>query len=350
MGKKSTLKHKLTAVLGSCFIILAVLLLGEAYCRVFTRINFLENSKELFTPNRFGRSWGNTPDSEGIASGERFHIDSNGFRADPQYKTALPADAPAILIVGDSVSFGVGVKDSETVSEILRREMPERRIYNASAIGYFTFDYKNVIDALIKQKPEIKTVALFFCLNDINDVSAVQIKLQMNSDALPDPEPDRKGLPDRINQFLRTRSKLYLLIKHTLRDTQLNYYKIDAAFYREDENVRFGMQYLADIKKTLDGSGIKLKVFLMPYEAQLRAGAPEDFLMPQKKVAEFLRTNGIGYYDATDDFRNAGPPDRLYLFDDPMHFSAEGHKILADVVCRNLGENCRKASSSIGEE
>lgn len=114
----------------------------------------------------------------------------------------------------------------------------------------------------------------------------------------------------------------------------------DTAFYREDENVRFGMQPLADIKKKLDESGVKLKVFLLPYEAQLRPDVAEDLLLPQKKVSEFLKANNIDYYDATADFKNAGSPETLYLYGDPMHFSAEGHKIAADAACRNLGENC----------
>jgi lysophospholipase L1-like esterase len=338
MSNRSTWKHKLAAVLTSCFMVFIVLLLGESYCRLFTRIDFLENSKELFTPNRYGRSWGNTPNFEGIATGKVFHIDANGFRVDPQFKPAAPQDAPAILIVGDSVSFGVGLEDNETVTELLRRAIPNRQFYNASAIGYFTFDYKNVVDALIKQKPGIKTVAIFYCLNDITDVSATQIKLQASSDVLPEVEP--QTFPNKINQFLRTRSKLYLLIKKYLRDTQMTHFRADASFYRDDENVRFGTQYIADVKKTLDKAGIKLKVFILPYEAQLRPDSLDDFMMPQRKIVDFLISNNIDYYDTTPDFKNAGHPEALYLFDDPMHFSAKGHKVLAGVVCGNLGENC----------
>lgn len=164
MTTKSTWKYKLATVLVSCFMIFVVLLLGEVYCRLFTRINFLDNSRQLFTPNRYGRSWGNTPDLEGVSFGEVFHIDAEGFRTDPQSTSTVPPDAPAILVLGDSVAFGVGVKDNETITENLRRDITDRRFYNASVIGYFTFDYKNVTESLIKQKPEIKTVALFSAL------------------------------------------------------------------------------------------------------------------------------------------------------------------------------------------
>lgn len=341
MSKKSTWKHKLAAVLVSCFMIFVVLLLGEVYCRNFTRINFLDNSRELFVPNMYGRSWGNKPDFEGLSFGHKFHIDAQGFRTDPKSRAAAPpADAPAILIVGDSVAFGAGVEDNETITEYLRPNIPDRRLYNASAIGYFTHDYKNVIDTLIKNKPEIQTVAIFYCINDINDASAMQIKLAANSDEIPDPEPDKKSIPHKINQFLRSHSKLYLWFKNALQDTQLIYFHDDIRFYRDDQSLKFGMEPMGEIKKMLDEKGVKLKVFLLPYEAQLRPESPDDFMMPQRKVIEFFKANNIDYYDLAPDFKKGGPPKQLYLFGDPMHFSPEGNKIAAAAACRNLGENC----------
>lgn len=341
MSRKSNWKHRLAAVLISCFMLFFVLLLGELYCRLFTNIDFLENSKELFTPNRYGRSWGNTPNLEGIASGQVFHIDADGFRADPEFTPTAPANAPAILIVGDSVSFGVALKDYETVSAHLRRAITGRRFYDSSAIGYSTSEYKNVVDSLIKQKPDIKTVVLFFCLNDIDEISAAQIKQQMDPGVIL--QEEAKTLPRAINQFLRTRSKLYLLIKKHLQNTQMMYFQADAQRYRDDEAVKHGMRYMADVKRTLDEAGVRLKVFILPYEVQLRPGSPDDFLMPQRKIVEYLRASNIDYYDTTTDLRNAGLSEDLYLFDDPMHLSAKGHKILADIVCNNLGEMCAAA-------
>lgn len=340
MSKKSTWKHKLAAVLVSCFMIFAVLLLGEVYCRYFTNITFLDSSKELFVPNMYGKSWGNRPNLEGLSFGRKFHIDAEGFRTNLRSgPTAPPVDAPAVLVVGDSVTFGAGVEDNETIPEYLRQNIPNNRLYNASSIGYFTHDYKNVIDKLIKQKPEIKTVAIFYCLNDILDVSAVQIRLA-NSDEIPDPEPDKKSLPHKINQFLRSRSKLYLWFKGAVRDSQLIYFHEDIKYYYDDQNVKFGMQALADIKKSLDEAGVKLKVFLLPYEAQLRPESPDEFMMPQRIVSRFLESNNIDYYDTTPDFKKAGPSKALYLFGDPVHFTVEGNKIAAEAACRELGEIC----------
>lgn len=340
MSKKSTWKHKLAAVLVSCFMIFVALLLGEVYCRYFTDIVFLESTRELFVPNTYNNSWGNKPNLEGFSFGRRFHIDSEGFRTNLRpAATTPPADAPAILIVGDSVVFGAGVEDNETIPEYLRPNIPNYRLYNASSIGYFTYDYKNVIEKLIKKKPEIKTVAIFVCLNDIMDVSAAQIKLA-NSNEIPDAEQDKKSIPFKINEFLRMRSKLYLWFKSVVRDSQLLYFHEDIKYYSNEENVKFGMQALADIKKSLDEAGVKMKVFILPYEAQLRPESPDEFMMPQRVIGRFLESNNIDYYDTTPDLRKAGPSRGLYILGDPVHFNPKGNKAAADAACRNLAEIC----------
>jgi lysophospholipase L1-like esterase len=338
MGKKkSSWKHKLAAVGVSFLMIAIVLLLGEAFCRLFTRINFLDNSKGLFTANRYGKSYGNTPNFEGISFGEKFNTDADGFRIDPGFSPALSTGAPAVLMLGDSVAFGTAVNDKDTIAGILRRRMPSQKIYNAAAIGYDTFDYKNVAQQVIEQKPEIKTVLLFYCLNDVNDISAQQIKQQGNS---AEAAPEQPSLIRQVNDFLRSRSKLYLVIKSLLQDTQMLYFQNDLAYYRKDENVQYALRPVADLKETLDAAGVKLKVFIMPYEAQLRPNSPEDFLLPQKKVAQFMKAHNIECYDTFADFKKTASPDRLFLFGDPMHLSAEGHKLAADLVCGQLEEKC----------
>ena len=331
----------MAAVLVSCFMIFVVLLLGEAYCRYFTTITFLESTRELFVPNVYGKSWGNKPNFEGFSFGRKFHIDAEGFRTNPQSgSAALPVDAPALLVVGDSVTFGAGVEDSETIPEYLRQNIPNHRLYNASAMGYDTHDYKNVIDKLLKQKPGIQTVAIFYCLNDIKDVSATQIRLATSSDEIPDAEPDKKSFVHKINQFLRSRSKLYLWFKGAVRDSQLIYFHEDIKYYYDDQSVKFGLEPLAEIKRSLDEAGVKLKVFVVPYEAQLRPESPDEFLMPQRMVSRFLESNNIDYYDTTPDFKKAGPSKALYIFGDPVHLTAEGNKIAAAAACRNLREIC----------
>ena len=40
------------------------------------------------------------------------------------------------------------------------------------------------------------------------------------------------------------------------------------------------------------------------------------------------------------DFKAARAPDELYIFGDPMHLSAEGHRVAAQVICKEIAEKC----------
>jgi lysophospholipase L1-like esterase len=338
--KKTDWLKKLILLVVSISMVFILLGLGEFYCRFFTHINFLDHSRGLFVPSRYGTSYGNTPNFTGISFGEKYFIDENGFRIDPKFKSAAPSEAPSILIIGDSVSFGTGVKEEMTVTGRLRRKLPSVRIYNASAIGYDTFDYKNVVNSLVKQKSEIKTVLLFYCLNDLNDVSAQQIRIQTNN--LPNTdEPENQSLIRSLNNYLRSRSKLYLWLKNALLDAQMIYFRNDLTYYQKDQKIiHEGLQPLAEIKKKLDSISIAFKVFILPYEAQVRSNSVTEFMLPQKIVTDFLRQNAIDYADITSDFQKIGTDAHyLFLYGDPMHLSERGHQLVAEIVCSKL-QNC----------
>ncbi len=335
---KPSWKHKLILLVVSGLPVLALLGIGEFYCRTFTRINFLDNSRGLFAAARYGKSYGNTPNFRGISFGEEFHTDESGFRFDPAFRASAAPDAPAILVIGDSVAFGPAVEDSLTITGRLRAALPAHRFYNAAAIGYDTFDYKNVAGSLVRQRPEIETVLLFFCLNDVNDASAQQIRAQ--TDTRGDPKGGKRSAVQQVNDFLRSRSKLYLWLKNVLVDTQLFYFRNDLAYYRMGpENLGAALRPLAELKQQLDAAGVSLKIFVPPYEAQLRPdGEP---LEPQRALAAFFAAGGIDSYDLFHDFRQTGAQAHsMFLYGDPMHLSEDGHRLVAAAVCRTL-PGCR---------
>jgi hypothetical protein len=331
------LRKNLALLAISLLFAFLLLLAGEMYCRFFTSINFLGISSGLFVPGRYGTSYGNAPNFTGIAFGEKFSTDENGFRADPQLTSPPTGKPPALLIAGDSVSFGPGVPEEMTIAGRLRRMMPGMTVYNASAIGYDAFDYKNAVDAVIARKGEIRTVLLFYCLNDLSDVSARRIRTKTS--AVQDPDHRENASPvEALNDYLRSRSRLYLFLKTALRDPSLTHFRYDLGPYQQDEkNLRAGLQPLADIQRQLAARGVAFQIYILPYEAQLRPGSPPAFLLPQKRVADFLRGQGIDFTDATAEFQREGAgAQSLFLYGDPMHLSKKGHQMVARLVCGRL--------------
>lgn len=340
--KKSSWLQKFFAAAFSCVVIFALLGLGEFYCRFFTRINFLDNSRGLFTYRRFGESYGNTPNFEGISFGEKFYTDGNGFRIDPEFNSKASIDSKALLIMGDSVAFGPALRDDITIAGRFRNALPQVNVLNGSAIGYDSFDYRTVTLAHVELHPQIKTVVLFLCLNDINDASAQLIRSRQGQTSEEQSEIRSPSIPRRVNDYLRSRSKLYLWLKNVLVDTQMNYFKFDLAAYQKGErNVSDALLPIIELNAALKEKGIALKVFVAPYEAQLRANAPDNGLVPQQLITQILKSNGVENYDLLPDFlKHAPDTNELFLYGDPMHFSEKGAKVAADAACVYI-EGCK---------
>ncbi len=178
MEKKNSWRQKLILLSVSRFFVVTLLGIGEIYCRLFTRINFLDNSRGLIKYGRFGNTYGNTPNFEGISFGEVFYTDSNGFRVDPRDEGNNEKGSSHTLVMGDSVAFGPALTEDRTISGNLRKFVPNKRLYNGAAIGYDTFDYRNAVKSIVSEHPEIDSVLLFFCLNDITDSSTQLIRSQ----------------------------------------------------------------------------------------------------------------------------------------------------------------------------
>lgn len=334
---RSEWQKRIGLLVGSCAVIVVILMIGEAACRLFTSINFLDNSRGMFQANRFGNSYGNTPNFEGISFGERFRTDENGFRTPLHYDKPSPTNSSALLILGDSVGFGPAVSDDRTVAGLLRAKMSEMRIYNASVIGYDTFDYKNAGSAIASKKPEISSAIILLCLNDVNDASTQLIRSQTANSG--EPAAIEVGGPLRsVNNFLRSRSKLYLWLKNIFRDTQMEYFRADLASYQKSEaNVEAALRPLVELKTELDVKGISMTIFILPNEAQLRPNVPEDFFLPQNMLTGAFAKNGIDFLDLTRTFSESRlRSSELFLYGDPMHLSEAGMKIAADKICTQI--------------
>ncbi len=337
-----TVHKKLLLLAATCLLLLLPIFFGEIYCRLFTRINFLDNSRGMFEIGKYGKTYGNTPNFQGYSFGQKFVTDENGFRMDEIQPGQKNKAENTILIIGDSVTFGTGVPQNLTIAGILNSHVaPEYKIVNASAIGYDTYDYQNVVNSVIAQNSEIKKVLLFFCLNDVNDVSAQQIRRQINEARNPD-QIAEKSTSQTINDFLRSRSKLYLWLKNALRDTQLIYFKNDFTQYQQgDDYISEALKPLSQMKTTLDVKGISLKVFVLPYEVQTRSNVLADYLLPQQKVDDYLKVNDIPFNDFTPNFQKQSSPNTLFLYGDPMHLSEQGNLLTANLVCADLKEVCK---------
>jgi lysophospholipase L1-like esterase len=315
--------------------------MGELFVRVLRIVPEFGTSRDLFISNGYGTSVGNARNVETVSYGAKVYTDNYGFRVPYNDSNYSRECRSAMLIMGDSVAFGLGVEEEKTFAGRLRTALPSVRIYNSSVIGHCIADYRNVIDQFLPEHSEIDRIFLILCLNDTSEISSDDIKKTLN------PETQTRNwvealrqvrIISKINTFLRIQSRLYILIKTLVTDTHYRYWRDCYFLYEKGNEQQFGenMNVIRDINREIKAKGITFTVFIVPFEYQLRVH-DSSTNMPQEKIGRFFRENDIDYVDAVQGFRNLGGFSRsMFLYGDPMHFSEKGHEVMYKIVMRKL--------------
>ena len=121
----------------------------------------LETLRELTTPN-----------VHGIHNGAFYRTNSHGFRG-PEYAIPKPAGVFRIVIAGDSVTMGTGVREEQAYAHLLEEDLNARGgapRYEVLNIGLNGLDIRQVLDRLelvgLDFDPDL---VIYGCtLNDIN--------------------------------------------------------------------------------------------------------------------------------------------------------------------------------------
>ncbi len=279
------------------------------------RINFQGTSKNLYSHYIYSNSNGWRPNADGIVFGQKIHINSMGLRGPTPIITIT---SRIVLLVGDSVLFGVGVEDNETIRAQFRKSIQDENIIilNTGVIGYSLSDYMNVIQHWIK-KVDIKEVILFYTLNDIYQ-DAPQIM-----------DHRKIGWLEYALDLLRRNSKSYLWIKNVLFDRARKYFLHDYKYYKDSmERLNTVVEQLKTIQQVCARENINFSVVLLPYLHQYKDVVEIPWL-PQKLLLTKLKSTDLSMIDARFAFKNSKKIDTNYLYGDTIHFSSQGHKKIA---------------------
>lgn len=261
------------------------------------------------------------PNEEGVIFDEKVYTDKNGFRVPS--KNFKYIGKKNIFILGDSVTFGNGVKEEETFIGLMRNDFKNINILNSSIPGYQIKDHVKVIH-LTKKFNNIEKIFYFFTLNDVYGSS--NIIDRNNNKKESDYNLKKIKLLNELNIFLRNKSYLYMFVKGVGTDPSkrwfLNLYK----FYENKDlsEIKKQFNYLNNFSKNAKS---ELIVILLPYEYQTR-NCKKKFLKPQKKIKEILSELNINFKDFTRKFCNLDIPKNNFYKFDPMHLSSNGHLLV----------------------
>jgi len=346
--------------------IAATLLVLEAGVRLVAPQDpdFFDSAAFLRMDPRPGEPLTLVPGARGNYTGVPVRINSLGLR-DGEISPAPPEGVTRILVVGDSVTFGFGVRLEETyvkrLPSLMAARDPDLRVetVNAGVPAAGLTSYERAIRRFVPGiRPRLVVVGLV--LNDILDYDTVV-------------DPSRggaapaEGAVAALNQALLRHSHLYLLgymrgksllyrlglldINRTYRD---HFLALEPRSPGQDRAWESTLKHLGAIVDAAREASVPLAFAIFPLEPQLDAGRLELYRsrlglragnealqgLPQRRLAAAAAALGIPTLDLLPAFRGSGKTD-LYLRNqsitfDWIHLSPEGHAVAAEAIAEWL--------------
>lgn len=278
-----------------------------------------------------------------------------------------------VFALGDSFTFGFGVNDDQVWHEVLEREYgSEVDIFNLRAIGNSVVDIRNMYP-LYKERIAHDTV--FLCIYLGNEFIDARISTSPNVVVVPvegDVVPSNSRTQGKLFSQIKSHSYTARLVKYLFLSqwTKLGYYNLDTRRevyqpegspfvftidYEEnilvrtceqeystemEEGVTAFRRALAELVLLARHDGKQIYAFVFPFKEQVyweqwvhRLEEPGRYerLKPNRIVGEALESQGVAFYDLTDDLIEAGRERVLYWPID-SHWNPAGNRLAAELV------------------
>ena len=301
------------------------------------------------------------PGASGRFNGTEIKVNSLGLR-DRDYTIPAPAGTHRILVLGDSVVFGVGLRPDQTIPGQLSRILAPTEVINAGVFGYnLTQEIALLRDVGLRYRPEV--VVSCFVHNDIEnwglgDGGAVpEIKSsrfeppprdawssRLADLLLPDTfDTDRLNLLPRAGGgargFLASHSRLYLFTYLRLRTHSWNLTQgetrdplVGSPACQAERVIWEPLRerYRA-MRATVEAASARLVVVI--FSGLLWEGRPLERLL------SLLEEEGIPVLDLTPVWLDAGFYAREYSLGWDPHPSERADKLAAELMAAYLRQN-----------
>lgn len=268
--------------------------------------------------------------------GKKSKTDKNGFRI-PLNNFSYKNEKKSILILGDSVTFGVGVKEKNTFIGILRNNLQDNNLYNTAIFGHNIESYSYILKKNHKKfKNEINEVVIFLCLNDLvpyqgavfkkeekNEINNFQKNIVKNTFAV------------KLNVFFRERSSLFVLLKGFLTNPIERHYNYMKILYDNEKNLMGFEKFVNEIDGFMNKNNLKYRYVLLPYAHQVRNNCKKNLLKPQEIIKDILNKKNLNLIDYTSEFCKIPNNNDLFLKYDPVHLSNYGHRFVSDLLIQD---------------
>lgn len=314
-------------------IIIISFLSLEFILRYFNVINLQGYDENLYYSKN--KTNFHSPNILKTVMGKKIRTDNNGFRI-PLKNFSYNKNLKNILILGDSVGFGVGVEEKKTFVGILRKKI-EKNLYNTSVAGYRIESYSYLLPKYHNQFTNVKEYLIFLCLNDIISEDGIiqeeKLKIESNDKNFYNSFLNKLFFI-KINFYLREKSAVFNLTKAIGTQNIKRHYDYIKPYYDNQIMLEYYEKNLDKIIKYSQSNKLNVKFILLPYKHQIKKNCSKDIMNPQKQINSIFKKLNYQLFDFSQDFCNKMDNSKLFLNFDPMHLSNNGHKFVSQLLLK----------------
>jgi lysophospholipase L1-like esterase len=284
------------------------------------------------------------------------HHNSLGFRG-PEVPRAKGAGRSRVLVLGDSVAYGLGVEDDETVSAALERLDPRLEVLNGGVPGYSTVEETLLLREVgLDLAPDL--VLVLFLWNDLpgalkESYSSVTFENGVPRFEAP-AEPDLNHPAIRAKQTRHpalSQSYLYRFASDRLKILRYMVFEalsipIHEVSRLEPEQIEPAWDLvrglLLECRRLAASRGAKLAVAVIPDQTQVEpdvsvVGLDPAVFLVQDRMREFAAREGIPLVDLLPGMRaeHERTGVRLYHRYD-RHWNPNGHRLAAELIAPEI--------------
>lgn len=299
----------------------------------------LLNSDVRFNPksDNYSRKFGFalSPNSEHTITAEEFtytsRTNSIGFRT--KDIRSRNAGEYRVMLLGDSMFYGVGVQEPDMVSSVLeQQETSGLSVYNYSVTGYNTVQELLVAEAYTEALSPDHIVLGFFIANDILPNAIAFIDEDGNYSTSADMElMVRNKLTEGLG-FLSHFTSLRIIADRIF-IPRLRY-KLST----DHDLISNSYALLSDIKRFAIAHGAKFSVVIMYPKDSVQGGLMQAWSNSREVgtlINKYCKQNSIEVLDLIDYMNTATHKDR-YFFKNDGHPNKQGNAFIAAAIYKNL--------------
>ncbi len=320
-------------ILINILVVALIILTGEMLLRVFSNITVHGLDKGII--NYEDKLIFNYPNiNNKKAFGKKVYTDSNGFRIPKKIKHEKK-NKKDIYFVGGSVTFGKGVKQEDTFSGILNKEIKDYNIVNAGVVGSNLENNIEIIKTKINKK-NLKSIFINYSLDDLANIDEI-IKFEDNGankkDTLYKKLKNNK-FTVYFNKLIRTQSTIYIMLKGYIFDTEKVFYKQSLNYYKNDNNLKILKKLIGNLSK-IDPNN-KIVFIMIPYSHQINIENCTQDDLAEKEIVKTIANNNIRLIRFKEFFCKDKNREKIFFKYDPAHLSNYGHKLVAKILKQKI--------------